>query len=135
MELQKEYAGDSPCARSENGTDDGDGRHGAVGEHTVGIGRARRRNPAGYLFEHGGSALFQCDMVGYPSGDGVVVLSNGGGGGSLSDQIVRSVAQAYAWPDFQPVDLTVVPVDPSKFRRYLGTYDFFVEDYPGREPS
>ena len=39
----------SPCARSENGTDDGDGRHGAVGEHTVGIGRARRRNPAAYL--------------------------------------------------------------------------------------
>ena len=75
-------------------------------------------------FEHGGSALFQCDMVGYPAGDGVVVLTNGGGGGSLSDQIVRSVAQAYGWPDFQPVEHTVVPVDPSKFRRYLGTYDF-----------
>jgi hypothetical protein len=25
-------------------------------------------------------AVFQCDMVGYPSGDGVVVLTNGGGG-------------------------------------------------------
>ena len=63
-------------------------------------------------------------MVGYPSGDGVVVLTNGGGGGPLSDQIVRSVAQAYGWPDFQPVEHTVVPVDPSKFGRYVGTYDF-----------
>ena len=75
-------------------------------------------------FEHGGSAVFQCDMVGYPSGNGVVVLTNGGGGGSLSDQIVRSVAQAYGWPDFQPVEHTVVPVDPTKFERYVGTYDF-----------
>ena len=80
--------------------------------------------PPNIYFEHGGSAVFQCDMVGYPSGDGVVVLTNGGGGGSLSDQIVRSVAQAYGWPDFQPVEHIVVPVDPSKFERYVGTYDF-----------
>jgi hypothetical protein len=46
------------------------------------------------------------------------------GGGSLSDEIVRSVAQAYGWPDFQPVEHTAVPVDPSKFGRYVGTYDF-----------
>jgi hypothetical protein len=63
-------------------------------------------------------------MVGYPSGDGVVVLTNGGGGGPLSSRVVRSVAQAYGWPDFQPVEHTVVPVDPSKFGRYVGTYDF-----------
>jgi CubicO group peptidase (beta-lactamase class C family) len=75
-------------------------------------------------FEHGGSAVFQCDMVGYLSGDGVVVLTNGGGGGTLSDQIVRSVAQVYGWPDFRPVEHTVVPVDSSIFRRYVGTYDF-----------
>ena len=80
--------------------------------------------PPHIYFEHGGSAVYQCDMVGYPSGDGVVVLTNGGGGGPLSDQIVRSVAQAYGWPDFQPVEHTVVPVDPSKFGRYVGTYDF-----------
>jgi hypothetical protein len=63
-------------------------------------------------------------MVGYLSGDGVVVLTNGGGGGPLSDQIVRSVAQAYGWPDFQPVEHTVVHVDPTKFGRLVGTYDF-----------
>ena len=50
----------------------------------------------------------------------MVVLTNGGGGGQLSDQIVRSIAQAYGRPDFQPVEHTVVPVDPSKFGRYVG---------------
>jgi CubicO group peptidase (beta-lactamase class C family) len=89
-----------------------------------GLGVRVGGTPPHIYFEHGGSALFQCDMVGYLSGDGVVVLTNGGGGGSLSDQIVRSVAQAYAWPDFRPVEHTVVHVDPSKLGRYVGTYDF-----------
>ena len=89
-----------------------------------GLGVRVGGTPPDIYFEHGGSALFQCDMVGYPSGDGVVVLTNGGGGGSLSDEIVRSVAQSYGWPDFQPVEHTVVHVDPSKFDGYIGTYDF-----------
>jgi CubicO group peptidase (beta-lactamase class C family) len=75
-------------------------------------------------FEHGGSAVFQDDMVGYLSGDGVVVLTNGGGGGRLTDEIVRGVAQVYGWPDFRPVEHTVVSVDPSRFAGLTGTYDF-----------
>ena len=39
----------SPCAQSEDGADDGDGRHGAIGEYPMGSRRARRRNPAQYL--------------------------------------------------------------------------------------
>ena len=51
--------------------------------------------PPNIYFERGGSAVFQCDMVAHPLGDGVVVLTKRGRGrlGS-SDQIVRSVAQA-----------------------------------------
>jgi CubicO group peptidase (beta-lactamase class C family) len=89
-----------------------------------GLGVRVGGTPPHIYFEHGGSAVYQCDMVGYPAGDGVVVLTDGGGGGPLSDEIIRSVAQAYGWPDFQPVEHTVVPVDPSKFGRYVGTYDF-----------
>jgi CubicO group peptidase (beta-lactamase class C family) len=89
-----------------------------------GLGVRVGGTPPNIYFEHGGSAAFQCDMIGYPSGDGVVVLTNGGGGGPLSDQIIRSVAQAYDWPDFQPVEHTVVHVDPTKLGRYVGTYDF-----------
>jgi len=125
IELQKEYSGESHRVLNQKmaqmmvtpGIGPSESIRWGLGVRVGGI-------PPNIYFEHGGSAAFQCDMVGYPSGDGVVVLTNGGGGGSLSDQIVRSVAQAYAWPDFQPVEHTVVPVNPSKFGHYVGTYDF-----------
>ncbi len=133
IELQKEYAGESHRVLDQKM---------AQMMVTAGVGPSETirwglgvrvgGTPPHIYFEHGGSAIFQSDMVGYPSGDGVVVLTNGGGGGSLSDQIVRSVAQAYGWPDFQPVEHTVVPVDPSKFGRYVRTYDFIKVTQDGR---
>jgi len=76
-------------------------------------------------FEHGGSGVFQADMVGYPSGDGIVVLTNGGEGSALSDEIVRSAAaQVYSWPDFHPAEHTVISLSPSRYDDLAGTYDF-----------
>lgn len=125
IELEKEYAGESHCVLNQKMAKmmvtAGMGPSESI---RWGLGVRVGGTPPHIYFEHGGSAVFQCDMVGYPSRDGVVVLTNGGGGGPLSDQIVRSVAQAYGWPDFQPIEHTVVPVDPSKFGRYVGTYDF-----------
>jgi len=125
IELEKEYAGESHLVLHQNMAQmmvtAGMGPSESI---RWGLGVRVGGTPPHIYFEHGGSAVYQCDMVGYPSGDGVVVLTNGGGGGPLSDQVVRSVAQAYEWPDFQPVEHTVIPVDPSKFRRYVGVYDF-----------
>jgi len=125
IELQKEYTGESHRVLNQKMAQSM--VTAGMGPSEIirwGLGVRVGGTPPNIYFEHGGSAVFQCDMVGYPSGDGVVVLTNGGGGGQLSDQVVRSVAQAYGWPDFQPVNHTVVPVDPSKFGRYVGTYDF-----------
>jgi CubicO group peptidase (beta-lactamase class C family) len=125
IELQKEYTGESHRVLNQKMAQmmvtAGMGPSESI---RWGLGVRVGGTPPNIYFEHGGSAAYQCDMVGYPSGDGVVVLTNGGRGGMLSDEIVRSVAQAYAWPDFQPVEHTVVPVDPSKFGRFVGTYDF-----------
>jgi CubicO group peptidase (beta-lactamase class C family) len=125
IELEKEYSGESHLVLDQKM---------ARAMVTAGMGPSESirwglgvrvgGTPPHIYFEHGGSAVYQSDMVGYPSGDGVVVLTNGGGGGPLSDQVVRSVAQAYGWPDFQPVEHTVVAVDPARFQRYVGTYDF-----------
>jgi len=125
IELQKEYTGESHRVLNQKMAQmmvtAGMGPSASI---RWGLGVRVGGTPPNIYFEHGGSAAFQCDMVGYPSGDGVVVLTNGGGGGPLSDQIIRSVAQAYRWPDFQPVEHKVVAVDSSKFGRYVGTYDF-----------
>jgi CubicO group peptidase (beta-lactamase class C family) len=125
IELEKEYTGESHLVLNQTM---------ARAMVTAGIGPSKSirwglgvrvgGTAPNVYFEHGGSAMYQSDMVGYPSGDGVVVLTSGGGGGPLSDQIVRSVAQAYGWPDFQRVEHTQVSVDPSKLARYAGTYDF-----------
>ena len=125
IELQKEYTGESHRVLNQKMAQmmvtAGMGPSESI---RWGLGVRVGGTPPNIYFEHGGSAAFQCDMVGYPSGDGVVVLTNGGGGGPLSDQIIRGVAQAYGWPDFQPVEHKVVALDPSKFGRYVGTYDF-----------
>jgi CubicO group peptidase (beta-lactamase class C family) len=125
IELQKEYSGQSHLILNQKmarmmvtqGMGPSDAMRWGLGVRVGG------KQPRIY-FEHGGSAVFQDDMVGYISGDGVVVLTNGGEGGRLVDEIVRSVAHVYAWPDFQPVEHTVVSVDPSRFAGLTGTYDF-----------
>jgi CubicO group peptidase (beta-lactamase class C family) len=125
IELQKEYSGESHRVLNQKMARVMLTPHMGPSESIRwGLGVRVGGTRPNIYFEHGGSAAFQCDMVGYLSGDGVVVLTNGGGGGPLSDQIVRSVAQAYGWPDLQPVEHTVVHVDPTKFGRYVGTYDF-----------
>lgn len=59
-------------------------------------------------FSHGGSNRgYQCMMFAYVStagagGRGAIVMTNGDAGGKLADEILRSVAAEYAWPDYRP---------------------------------
>jgi CubicO group peptidase (beta-lactamase class C family) len=125
IELQKEYLGQSHVILNRAtarmmltpGLGPSDSMRWGLGVHVGG-------NSSNPYFEHGGSGVFQSDMVGYVSGDGIVVLTNGGRGSSLADEIVRSAAQVYSWPDFHPVEHTVVSIDASKYDSFVGTYDF-----------
>ncbi|MGA2046500.1 MAG: serine hydrolase [Terracidiphilus sp.] len=75
-------------------------------------------------FSHGGvNEGFISIFVAYEkSGEGAVVMTNADTGGALGDEIVRSVAVEYRWPDYQPVVRKVVPVDPKILIEYAGTY-------------
>jgi CubicO group peptidase (beta-lactamase class C family)/uncharacterized membrane protein len=54
-------------------------------------------------FAHGGANDgFRSELVAYDSGDGAVVMTNGDNGGQLADEMVRTIAYEYKWPDFQP---------------------------------
>jgi CubicO group peptidase (beta-lactamase class C family) len=125
IELQKEYAGQSHLILNQTtarimvtpGLGPSDSMRWGLGVHVGG-------SSSSPYFEHGGSGVFQADMVGYPSGDGIVVLTNGGGGSALSDEIVRSAAHVYSWPDFHPVEHTVISLSPSRYDDLAGTYDF-----------
>ena len=75
-------------------------------------------------FSHGGANDgFRCIFVAYEkSGEGAVVMTNGDKGGMLGDEILRSIASEYGWPDYKPEVRTAIAVDPEILADYVGTY-------------
>jgi CubicO group peptidase (beta-lactamase class C family) len=76
-------------------------------------------------FEHpGGNAGYSAWVLAYESGDGVAVMvnSNGNDSSRLTEDIIRTVAYAYDWPDFAPTRRTLTTIAPASFDRYVGAY-------------
>jgi hypothetical protein len=64
-------------------------------------------------------------MVAYAGrGDGAVVMTNGARGREFADAVLRSIAAAYDWPDFQPRERDSIALDARAQARLLGTYDY-----------
>jgi CubicO group peptidase (beta-lactamase class C family) len=61
-------------------------------------------------------------MVAYRNGDGVVVMTNGAGGSALAEDVVRSVARLYGWPDFQPRTRTAIAPSASSLATLPGSF-------------
>jgi CubicO group peptidase (beta-lactamase class C family) len=75
------------------------------------------------LFEHGGANEgYRCDLVAYNVGDGAVIMTNGDNGGQLTQQLRRTIAHEYAWPDFQPKVHVLIHVDPTRLELLTGSY-------------
>jgi CubicO group peptidase (beta-lactamase class C family) len=74
-------------------------------------------------FTHGGANEgYRCELLAYEAGVGIVVMTNGDRGGELVNEVVRTVAQDNAWPDFLPVERSQAAIDPKLFDRYVGAY-------------
>jgi CubicO group peptidase (beta-lactamase class C family) len=75
-------------------------------------------------FSHGGSnAGFKCTLVAWAhSGEGVAIMTNGDLGGSLSTEVLRSLALEYGWPGFKPQEKEVMGLPDDKLVEYAGTY-------------
>lgn len=72
----------------------------------------------------GANVGYKCRMVGYlNSGRGVVVMTNSENGAELTNEILRSVAAEYGWPDFHPRERVIVKVDPAIYDSYAGEYE------------
>jgi CubicO group peptidase (beta-lactamase class C family) len=76
-------------------------------------------------FAHGGqNPGYRCDLGAYAEmGPGLAVMTNSDGGEFLIQELVRGVAKEYSWPDFQPIERTVVTIDPAILPAYAGTYE------------
>jgi hypothetical protein len=125
IEVQREYAGTS---------------HKVISQSTMrlmltpGLGPAPKRRwglgfevggePGNLYVRHEGSGLFEDDMVAYLHGNGIVVMTSGGDGGPLTEEILRSAGSVYGFPDFKPVEHSTVTVSPEVLTRYVGTYEY-----------
>ena len=75
-------------------------------------------------FTHGGvNEGFESNMLLYEhSGDGAIVMTNAAGGSRIADEILRSIAAEYHWPDYQPTVKASTPPDPKLLPEFAGTY-------------
>jgi CubicO group peptidase (beta-lactamase class C family) len=94
-----------------------------MGEY--GLGLAIGGSATNPYFGHGGvNAGFESTMSAYEQdGEGAVVMTNAQGGSRLADEVMRSIAAVYHWPDFQPKVRATVTVDPKILSTYVGTYE------------
>jgi CubicO group peptidase (beta-lactamase class C family) len=97
----------------------------AQGLFVVGAGEHKR------FMHSGGNTGFKSTYAMYlDSGDGVVVLTDGDNGSYLGGEIVKEVASAYGWPDFQPRLAQAAPLEMANARRHIGTYQ--LDTFEGR---
>jgi CubicO group peptidase (beta-lactamase class C family) len=89
-----------------------------LGPQLWGSGRALR-------FGHGGSnAGYRCLVVYFPeTGQGAAVMTNGDGGGELTEEIVRTIAAEYRWPAMAPERIVAASLDSATLDAVVGEYD------------
>lgn len=77
-------------------------------------------------FEHGGvDEGFISELIAFENGDGLAVMSSGENGGQINNELVRTVAYEYGWPDFQPANRVVSKIDPKSFDSLVGSYRLY----------
>ena len=76
-------------------------------------------------FDHAGwTRGFRSYMVVYPhAGKGIVVMANANGAHELIDEIVRSAARTYQWPDFAPQRRKTAAIGPEVLDSHVGEYE------------
>jgi CubicO group peptidase (beta-lactamase class C family) len=92
-----------------------------------------------YFGHRGGSYGFYSDMIiNKSTGDGAIVMVNGGGdnvNSNLRREILISIAAEYGWPGYLPPQLEVAAMEPERARRFAGRYLAGEDDVVRIEPA
>lgn len=89
-----------------------------------GLGVQVQGKGRGLRFSHGGANEgYRCQLIAYSDlGMGAAVMTNSDSGSQIAEEILRSIAVVYSWPDDQPQERTTISIDPSILKRYAGKY-------------
>jgi len=95
-----------------------------AGMGSWGLGLQIGGSPSNPYFSHGGvnEGFINIFVTYEKNGEGAAVMTNSDNGGALGDEIMRSIAAEYNWPDWHPKERAAVPVDPKILTQYTGTY-------------
>jgi CubicO group peptidase (beta-lactamase class C family) len=121
MEVQNEYAGKSSKILSQDMA-----RQMLTKQFgTWGLGFGLESPGGKPSFGHtGGNEGYRCDIETFTdSGQGLAIMTNSDTGAELYEEIFRSVAKEYGWPDHQPIEHTLIKMNPATFATYAGTYE------------
>ncbi len=77
-----------------------------------------------FFTHNGGNEGYRCLLVAYEDGEGAVVMTNSDNGGMIMEEVMRSIAAAYAWPDFAPARRSAVDLKAERLARLIGVYEF-----------
>lgn len=91
---------------------------------TYGLGPSLDGQGRDASFSHGGANEgFRAFFIAFPErGQGAAIMTNSDAGGTLALEILRAIAEEYAWPSQRPVEKTVAAVSPEMPTRIAGRY-------------
>lgn len=94
------------------------------GKGNWGLGLEIGGSSADPYFSHGGvNEGFEGLFVAYEKhGDGAAVLTNAQGGIRLANDVMRSIANEYGWPDYHSAMRTEIKLPPDTLKQYVGAY-------------
>ena len=95
------------------------------GKGSWGLGVQIGGSPSNSYFTHGGvNEGFEALFFGYENnGEGAAVMTNAQGGSRICGEIMSAIAVTYNWPDFKPVERTLIQLPPEALTRFAGTYE------------
>jgi CubicO group peptidase (beta-lactamase class C family) len=120
IELEKSYLGKSGKIISQQSSRKMLKRY--RGDMALGI--VLKNNGDSLALAYGGwNEGYICDVYSYlNSGSGVVVMTNSDNGYMLIQEIYRSLAKEYGWPDFKTTLVKTVDIPTSELSKYTGTF-------------
>jgi CubicO group peptidase (beta-lactamase class C family) len=93
------------------------------GLNNWGLGLNIGGNAPHLYFEHGGvNAGYQCELVVFEEGDGLVLMTNSDNGQMLMAEVLDTIAHEYDWPALQPSVHSIARIDPKTFDSLVGSY-------------
>ncbi|WP_020606320.1 serine hydrolase [Spirosoma spitsbergense] len=83
-------------------------------------------------FGHGGGNMgYRCFLYAFSeSGQGAVIMTNSDNGMDVINDILRSIAYVYNWPDFKSVTRKVATVQPDQLDKLVGRYEGYGDKKP-----